>query len=75
MDAETITTLLFALLFGLVIVWFVLIKLLFNRLERAPPKNMRQRADLHYFSETTLLLAGLLSSSFFVKTDRAKHET
>jgi hypothetical protein len=39
MDTETLTTLAFALMLGLVIVWFVLIKLLFNRLERAHPKK------------------------------------
>ena len=37
MNPETITIPVFCALFGMVIVWFVLIKLLFTRLERAHP--------------------------------------
>ncbi len=39
MNAQTLYVTLFPVLFGMVIVWFVLIKLLFNRLERAHPRK------------------------------------
>lgn len=39
MAIQTLSITLFPILFGMVIVWFVLIKLLFNRLERAHPKK------------------------------------
>ena len=38
MNPQTAPIALFAVLFGMVIVWFVLIKLLFNRLEVAHPQ-------------------------------------
>lgn len=37
MSPDTISMALFPALFGMVLVWFVLIKLLFNRLEQAHP--------------------------------------
>ena len=39
MSPQTLVITLFPILFGMVIVWFVLIKLLFNRLERAHPQK------------------------------------
>ncbi len=39
MGAQTLPVVFFALLFGMVIVWFVLIKMLFNRLESAHPQK------------------------------------
>src|SRR3546814_494202 len=39
MSPEVLSTSFFALLFGMVIVWFLLIKILFNRLERAHPEK------------------------------------
>ena len=39
MNPQTLAVTLFPLLFGMVIVWFVLIKLLFNRLERSHPQT------------------------------------
>jgi hypothetical protein len=39
MTFQTVAISLFAVLFSMVIVWFVLIKLLFNRLERSHPKK------------------------------------
>lgn len=39
MNPQTLSITLFPVLFGMVIVWFVLIKLLFNRLERAHPQK------------------------------------
>jgi|SRR5690606_21578021 len=39
MDFETISIALFPVLFGMVLVWFVLVKLLFNRLEQAHPQT------------------------------------
>ena len=39
MNSQTASIALFAVLFGMVIVWFVLIKLLFNRLEVAHPQK------------------------------------
>jgi len=39
MNPQTLAVTLFPILFGMVIVWFVLIKLLFNRLERAHPQK------------------------------------
>ena len=36
---ESLFTAFFAIIFGMVIVWFVLIKLLFNRLERHHPQK------------------------------------
>jgi len=38
MNPQAPSIILFAVLFGMVIVWFVLIKLLFNRLEVAHPQ-------------------------------------
>lgn len=37
MDHQALSGALFFVLFGMVVVWFVLIKLLFNRLDRAHP--------------------------------------
>jgi hypothetical protein len=39
MTAQTLSVALFIVLFGMVIAWFVMIKLLFNRLERAHPQK------------------------------------
>ncbi|MGY1528729.1 hypothetical protein [Luteimonas sp. A649] len=39
MNPQTLSIALAPILFGMVIVWFVLIKLLFNRLERAHPQK------------------------------------
>jgi hypothetical protein len=39
MNPQTLSLTLFPILFGMVIAWFVLIKLLFNRLERAHPQK------------------------------------
>ncbi|WP_330970505.1 hypothetical protein, partial [Lysobacter sp. A3-1-A15] len=39
MELETISIALFPVLFGMVLVWFVLVKLLFNRLEQAHPQT------------------------------------
>jgi len=39
MTFQTLSVAFVPVLFGMVIVWFVLIKLLFNRLERAHPKK------------------------------------
>jgi hypothetical protein len=39
MPPQTVAISLFAALFSMVVVWFVLIKLLFNRLERSHPKK------------------------------------
>jgi len=39
LNAKTLLVALFPVLFGMVIVWFVLIKLLFNRLEQAHPQK------------------------------------
>jgi hypothetical protein len=39
MTPQALSVTLFPLLFGMVIVWFVLIKLLFNRLERLHPQK------------------------------------
>jgi hypothetical protein len=39
MNPETLSVTLFPILFGMVVVWFVLIKLLFNRLERDHPQK------------------------------------
>ncbi len=39
MTLQTLSVTLFPLLFGMVIVWLVLIKLLFNRLERSHPQK------------------------------------
>jgi hypothetical protein len=39
MNLQTLSPVLFPVLFGMVIVWFVLIKLLFGRLERAHPQK------------------------------------
>ncbi len=39
MNPQTLSVALFPVFFGMVIVWFVLIKLLFNRLERAHPQK------------------------------------
>jgi hypothetical protein len=39
MTPQTLLVVLFPVFFALVIVWFVLIKLLFNRLERAHPQK------------------------------------
>jgi hypothetical protein len=39
MNNQTLSVTLFLILFGMVIVWFVLIKILFNRLERLHPQK------------------------------------
>ena len=39
MNPQTLAVTFFPVLFGMVIIWFVLIKLLFNRLERAHPSK------------------------------------
>ena len=39
MDLETVSVVLFPVLFGMVLVWFVLVKMLFNRLEHAHPQT------------------------------------
>jgi len=39
MNPQTLAVAIFPVLLGMVIVWFVLIKLLFNRLERAHPSK------------------------------------
>ena len=39
MNPQTLAVTIFPLLFGMVLVWFVLIKLLFNRLDRSHPQK------------------------------------
>ena len=65
MSPEVLSTSLVAFLFGMIIVWFVLIKILFNRLERAHPEKYEAMGRPSLFLRNNIA-TGLATLKFIV---------
>jgi hypothetical protein len=75
MNPQTAQIALFAVLFGMVIVWFVLIKLLFNRLEVAHPQKYEAMGRPSLFLRNNIATGWATMKFLFAREHRALHDS
>ena len=74
MNPQAPSTVLFFVLFGMVIVWFVLIKLLFNRLEAAHPQKYEAMGKPSLFLRNNIATGWATMKFLFAREHRALND-
>jgi len=75
MDPQAPSIILFAVLFGMVIVWFVLIKLLFNRLEVTHPQKYEAMGRPSLFLRNNIATGWATMKFLFAREHRSLNDS
>jgi len=74
MNHQAPSTVLFIILFGMIIVWFVLIKLLFNRLETAHPQKYEAMGKPSLFLRNNIATGWATMKFLFAREHRTLND-
>jgi len=75
MNPQAPSIILFAVLFGMVVVWFVLIKLLFNRLEVAHPQKYEAMGRPSLFLRNNIATGWATMKFLFAREHRSLNDS